>query len=71
MIIKVNVKPNSRENKIEKIGEEYKVFLKAPARDGKANVALIKLLAKEFEVGWKYIKIKNPTSKRKIVEVLK
>lgn len=70
MLIKVKVKPNSKEEKIEKVGEaEYKVSLKERAEAGKANVRLLNLLAKEFGVSYKKIKIKTPSSRNKIVEI--
>jgi hypothetical protein len=71
MIIKVKVKPNSKDEKIEKISdEEYIVSVKEPAEDNKANIRLINLLSKELNVSYKDIKIKNPTSRDKIIEIL-
>ena len=71
MVVYVRVKPNSKEESIEKISDkEYKVSLKEKAIDGKANIALIKLLAKEFNVNYKLIKIKTPSSRKKIVEIV-
>ncbi|MDP1695657.1 MAG: DUF167 domain-containing protein [archaeon] len=70
MILHVKVKPNSKEEKIEKIAEgEYIIQIKEPAEDNRANTRLINLLAKEFGVFYKQIKIKNPTSRKKIVEI--
>ena len=70
MIIHVNVKPNSKEEKIERVSEnEYKVSLKEKPLDGKANVALIKLLCREFNAHYKKIRIVNPTSRKKIVKI--
>jgi uncharacterized protein len=70
MIIYINVKPNSSEEKIEKINEkEYNIWLKEKPIDGKANKALLKLLSKYFDVSFKNIKIKNPSSRKKIVEI--
>ncbi|MEK6856283.1 MAG: DUF167 domain-containing protein [Nanoarchaeota archaeon] len=71
MIIFVKVKPNSKENKLVKKGEEYTAYISEPADKGKANNALIRLLAKEFGVGKSDIKIKTPISRRKIVEIKK
>jgi len=51
MKISVIVKTNAKENKIEKIGEkEFKIFVKEPAKEGKANEAIIELLAEYFNV---------------------
>ena len=70
MIIHTNVRPNSKESKIEKVSnDEYSVWLKEKPIDGKANTALVKILSKEFNVSYKNIKIKNPRSKKKIVEI--
>jgi uncharacterized protein YggU (UPF0235/DUF167 family) len=70
MIIKVKVKPNSKEEKIEKVGEsEYKIDVKEPAEDNKANIRVINLLSKELGISHKNIKIKNPTSRDKLIEV--
>lgn len=70
MIIKVRVRPGSKEEGVEKIfPREYNVRLKEKAEDGKANKRLINLLAKEFNVSYKAIKIKNLKSKNKIVEI--
>lgn len=70
MIIMVKVKPNSKEDKIEKIAErEYVIYVKEPAEDNKANIRLVNMLAKEFDVSFNKIKIKNPTSRKKIVEI--
>lgn len=70
MIIKVKVKPNSKEEKIEKTGEnEYKIDVKEPAEDNKANIRVVNLLSKTLNTSYKNIKVKNPTSRDKIIEV--
>jgi len=70
MIINVKVKPNSKREAIEKIDKvSYLVSVKVPARDGKANSKLIKILAREFGVNLNAIKIKSPFSQKKIVEI--
>jgi uncharacterized protein (TIGR00251 family) len=49
--IKVRVQPRARQNAIEGvIGDALKVRLAAPPVDGKANTALIALLAQTFGV---------------------
>ena len=68
MKIKIKVKPNSSQQKIEKISEgEYKVYLKAVPEKGKANLELVKLLKGKF--GDVRI-VRGKTSKNKIVEVV-
>lgn len=70
MIVRVNVKPNSREERVEKVSEGYYIVsVKEPAQDNRANMRVINLLSKEFSTSYKNIKIKNPTSREKIVEV--
>ncbi|RMD65977.1 DUF167 domain-containing protein [Candidatus Pacearchaeota archaeon] len=69
--IKVKVKPNSREDKLEKISEaSYLAWVKAPAREGKANLAVQRLLAKEFKVSPLDVNIKTPSSREKVVEII-
>lgn len=70
MIIKVKVKPSSKYQSLEKISENvYIAHLKAPPEKGKANLELIKLLSKELSIQQNKIKIKNPTSRIKMVDV--
>jgi len=72
MLIKVKVYPGSKKEEIEKINDdEYEVYLKERAEKGKANIELVKILSKEFKVSVKNIKIKNPSSRKKIIEIKK
>jgi uncharacterized protein (TIGR00251 family) len=60
MKISIRVKPNSRENKIEKIGEgAFLVRVSAPAKEGKANKAVIELLSEYFNVPKSNVAIKS------------
>ncbi|MBI5766051.1 DUF167 domain-containing protein [Candidatus Falkowbacteria bacterium] len=65
----VEVKPNSAQNKIEKISDlVYKVKLTAPSTEGKANKLLIELLAQYFNIAKSQIEIKSgKTSKNKVL----
>jgi hypothetical protein len=77
MKIEVRVKAGARRDNVEIVEPEsrgktplYIVALKAPAKDGKANAALIKLLSKHFGVPRAAITIKRgTTSKHKLVQV--
>ena len=70
MIIKVKVRPNSRNQSIEQEEEVYKINLKEKAEEGRANIELIKLLAKHFKISSSNIRIKSGlTSKNKIIEI--
>ncbi len=68
MKIKIKVKPNSGKEEILKINDnEFFVYLKKPAQEGKANLELLKLLKKYFK---KNVRIKSGFSSReKIVEI--
>lgn len=71
--IKIRVLPRSSKNEV--VGEmadgTLKVKLTAPPVDGKANEALIKLLAKHFDVSKNKIKIvAGTTSKNKTIEII-
>ncbi len=70
MIINAKIKPSSLEDKIEKLDDgTYLISVTERAESGKANVAVIKILSKFFEVSFKKILIKNPKSRKKIVEI--
>ena len=69
MIIKVKVKPGTKEEKIIQKNDYLEIFLKERAEGGKANKELIKILAKHFNVSSSAVRIKNPMSREKIVEI--
>ena len=72
MKISVKVRPGAKENKIEQTGEnEFKVSVKEPAKEGRANRAAIKKLAKHLGVSQSSIKIiSGLKSKNKVVELV-
>jgi uncharacterized protein (TIGR00251 family) len=68
MRIKVKVRPSSGRQEIEKVSdEEYKVWLKGRAEDGKANLELLKMLKKYF--GKDVRIVSGFTSRNKVVEI--
>jgi uncharacterized protein (TIGR00251 family) len=71
MRISVTVKANSRENSVEKLrDDEFAVRVKAPAKEGKANQAVIESLSGYFGIAKSRINIlKGLTSKKKIIDV--
>ena len=71
MRIYIKVTPRASKNEVTKISEgEYKVKLTAAPVDGKANEALIAILAKHFKVAKICIKIVGgKTAKTKIVDI--
>lgn len=71
MKILVKVKANSKTEKIEKIGDKsFAVSVKAPAKEGKANLAVVKALAKYFGIAQSDARILSGlNSKQKIIEI--
>ena len=75
MKIRCKIKPNSKKgNLIQKLqdenGEFFEIFIREPAIEGKANLAVIKLLAKEFDVSKSRVYLKTGTKSRfKIFEI--
>ena len=72
MKIYVRIKPNSRhrEEVVKNDDDTLTVYIKAPAIEGRANAAAIKLLAKHFKVASSKVKlVRGATSKYKIFEI--
>ena len=71
MKLTVKIKPNSKNEKIEKIdGTTLLIAVKEPPINGKANKALVKALAKYFNVSSSAVRIASGhTSKQKIIEI--
>jgi uncharacterized protein (TIGR00251 family) len=68
--IAVKVTPNARKAGVTLEGSVLKVKVTAPAVDGKANSALIEVLAKYFNVRKSAIAIiRGETSRTKVVQV--
>ncbi len=67
----IKVKPNSKKGPlIEETAGGLVAYLQEPAVDGKANAALVKVLAKHFGTAKRNIKIiQGAKSKNKVVEV--
>jgi uncharacterized protein len=72
MRIFVLVKTNAKAEMIECLDEShYKIAVKALPIDGKANQALIKILAKHFSVPKSRVVLKSgESSKQKVFEIL-
>ena len=70
MKIDVKVIPAAKKNHIKQEGDLWKIYLKAPAIDGKANKSLIALLAEHFDVRKGQIEIiKGLKLKRKTINI--
>ena len=67
----VTVKPQARKEKIVRLAEgEYRVSVHAPAKEGKANEAVIEFLASHFSVAKSSIKIvRGHSARRKLIEM--
>lgn len=70
MILNVKVIPNAKRNTIEESENSLKVYLTAPPLEGKANKALIELLAKHFGIRKSNIRIlSGERSREKKIEI--
>ena len=70
MKISVTVKAGSKVEEVSADGGELKVKVKEPAKEGKANKAVIRLLAAYYKVPKSTIKIvAGISSSRKIIEL--
>lgn len=71
MKIQVTTKPNSKKTEVEKIDDtHYKVFVKAPAQEGKANEAVILALKDYFGLPKSSFTILSGLSSRqKIIQI--
>ncbi|MDQ7799622.1 MAG: DUF167 domain-containing protein [Candidatus Edwardsbacteria bacterium] len=70
MRLNLKIVPNAKQEKIVPEGDVYKVYIPAPAVDGKANAYLIKFLAKHFGVRKSAVTlVRGETSRHKVVEI--
>ena len=70
MKIQVKVKPNSRTEEVSQEGNIFIVRVKEPPREGKANLAVIELLAVHFGVPKGQVRILSGLRSRdKVIEV--
>ena len=72
MKISVHIKPNSRhrEEVVKNDDDTSTVYIKAPAIEGRANAAAIKLLAKYFGVASSKVKlVRGAASKYKLFDI--
>ena len=70
MKIQVKVKPNSKTEELSREGDSFIIKVKEPPKEGKANQAVVKLLAKHFGVPQSQIRILSGLrSRNKVVEV--
>jgi uncharacterized protein (TIGR00251 family) len=70
MKIQVKVKPNSKTEETSQEGDSFIVKVKEPPKEGKANQAVIKLLAEHFSVSKSQVRILSGfKSRNKVIEV--
>jgi uncharacterized protein (TIGR00251 family) len=70
MKIQVKVKPNSKTEEVSQEGDNFIVKVKEPPKEGKANQAVIKLLAEHFSVPQSQVRILSGfRSRNKVVDV--
>ncbi|MGB5924931.1 MAG: DUF167 domain-containing protein [Dehalococcoidia bacterium] len=70
MKIQVTVKPNSKTEEVSQEGDGFTVKVKEPPKEGKANQAVIKLLAEHFGVPRRQVRILSGfKSKNKVIEI--
>lgn len=70
VIKNIKVVPNAKKNEVLREGDRLKVRVTAPAVDGKANKALIDMLAEYFNIRRKDVKIiRGEKSREKVVEI--
>ncbi|MGD0857272.1 MAG: DUF167 domain-containing protein [Dehalococcoidia bacterium] len=70
MKINVKVMPHSIREEVLKQGDDYVVRVKAMPQDGKANEAVIELIAKHFKVPKSVVKIvSGQTGRNKIIDI--
>ena len=71
MKIQVKVKPNSKTEEVSREGDDFVVKVREPPREGKANQAVITLLAEHFGVSRSQVRILSGfRSRNKVVEVV-
>ena len=77
LTVRIKVTPKAKDNKIKKVvldnGEEiYKIYVTDPAEDGKANKAVVELIAKELGVKKYGVQIEAGFKSRdKIIKIIR
>ena len=72
MILNVKVIPNAKKQSAKQEGQRLKVYLMAPAVEGKANKALTDFLAEYFNVKKSAVSIlRGEKSREKVIEIIR
>ena len=71
MKIQVKVKPSSKTEELSREGDSFIVKVKEPPKEGKANQAVIRLLAEHFSVQQSHVRILSGfRSRNKVIEIV-
>lgn len=71
MILNVRVIPRAKQNRIQSMGSGFKIYVTKPAQDNKANLAVIEVLSRHFNVGKNRINIiRGGHSRDKAIEIV-
>lgn len=71
MKIQVKVKPNSKTEEVSQERDSFVVKVREPPKEGRANQAVIKLLAEYFSVPQSQVRILSGfKSRNKVIEVV-
>ena len=72
MKISIRVIPNSKTEEVVAEGDRFLVRVKEPAKEGKANRAVVRLLAEHFKVAkGSVVLVSGLKSRNKVVNVLR
>jgi len=72
MKIRVKVKPSSRTEEVSHEGDSFIIRVKEPPKEGRANQAVIGLLAKHFGIPQSHVRIVSGLrGKSKVIEIAK
>jgi uncharacterized protein (TIGR00251 family) len=70
MKIQVKVKPNSKAEELSQEGDSFIAKVKEPPKEGKANQAVIKLVAEHFGISQSKVRILSGLrSRNKVIEI--
>ena len=70
MNIQVKVKPSSKTEELSQEEDGFTIKVKEPPKEGRANQAVIKLLARHFGVPQSQVRIlRGAKSRNKIIEI--
>jgi hypothetical protein len=71
MMLNIRVVPNAKQERLVRQADRLKVYLCAPAIDGRANDRLVAFLSETFHVKKRQVVIRHGLSSRdKLVEIL-